>query len=194
VGAEWRDWWLGWRALIAGTAALLAIGLIDRWLEAGPRTLVEMGLGDETAHVLTALILLALLPRRSRDRFLAGALIGAVAIDFDHLPLILGADLLTRETHRPVTHSLLTVIVTVGLAVALPVPWRPIMLGIATGFVMHFWRDLASSTAGVPLLWPWQATGFRLPYDVYLASMLGCVTIATLRGFRVGDHDNGVGR
>ena len=172
----------GKRALVGLLAALLAIALIDRWLGAGQRTLWETGLADESAHLLTALLLLSVLPGWLPTRFLAGALVGAVAIDVDHLPLILGSDLLTRETNRPLSHCLLTIVVAVALAAVFPLSWRPVLLGLATGFAAHFWRDLASSTAGVPLLWPWQTTGFRVAYGVYLASLGGCVVLFALRG------------
>ena len=41
---------------------------------------------DETAHLLTALLLLQALPPRWRAKIAVPALIGSVAIDLDHIP------------------------------------------------------------------------------------------------------------
>jgi inner membrane protein len=168
-------------AFLAGITAIITIALIDLWLDAGPRTLWQTGVADETAHLLTAILLLSLLPKALPDRFFAGALVGAVAIDLDHLPLILGSDLLTRETNRPLSHSLLSIMVALALAAIAPARWRATLLGIGAGFALHFWRDMATSTAGVPLLWPLQKTGFVLPYSVYFASLIACVAVMAAR-------------
>lgn len=171
--------------LLAGSAALVAIALIDWWLSAAPRGLLARGVTDETAHLLTAIILaLALVPGHLPSRFLASVLIGAVVIDLDHLPLILGSDLLTRDTNRPLTHSLLVVIIALAAVLLLPRRWRWIALGIAAGLAAHFWRDLATSTAGVPLLWPIDGYGFRLPYGIYFAVLVICLGFAVWRSAR----------
>jgi membrane-bound metal-dependent hydrolase YbcI (DUF457 family) len=160
---------------------VLTIVLVDRWLAAGERTLPQTALADESAHLLTAFLILATVPVSLPARLVGGMLAGAVLIDLDHLPLILGSDLLTHETNRPLSHCLLSIAVAVVLATLLPQAWRWLLLGLAAGFAAHFWRDLATSTAGVPLLWPMQTTGFRLPYVIYLVSLIGCVAMPTLR-------------
>jgi inner membrane protein len=173
--------WPARRVLLVGSAALLVIVLIDAWLGGGERSLLQRAMSDETAHLLTAVLFLAAMPMVLPARFVAGALIGAVAIDLDHLPLIAGSDLLTQQTNRPFTHALLTIAIVVGLSMLLPTRWRWAGFGIAAGVAAHFWRDLATSTAGVPLLWPWQTFGFTLPYGLYLGVLIGCVGLAAMR-------------
>jgi inner membrane protein len=171
---------------LAGAAAIVIILVIDAWLGAGQRSFLEMALTDETAHLLTAIILLAALLRVLPPEAMAGVLTGVVLIDLDHLPILIGSDLLMRQTNRPLTHSLLVAVAVAAVALALPARWRWFALGVAGGIVAHFWRDMASSTAGVPLLWPWQSTGFLLPYEVYLASLVGAVAIAVWQRARSG--------
>jgi inner membrane protein len=173
--------WPARLVIFSGGAALLVIVLIDAWLGGGERSLVQRGVGDESAHVLTAVLLLAALPVALPVRFFVGALTGVVAIDLDHLPLIIGSDVLTQQTNRPFTHALLTIAIVAGLSMPLSARWRWAGFGVAAGVAAHFWRDLATSTAGVPLLWPWQTYGFMLPYGLYLGFLIGCVGIAALR-------------
>lgn len=176
--------WPWWRVLLAGSAALAIVLLIDVWLAGAQRPLLERAIADETGHLLTAVLLLVALPLALPGRFVAGALLGAVAIDLDHLPLILGSDLLTQQTNRPFTHSLVTVALIAAISFLLPARWRWLGMGLAAGLLAHFWRDLATSTAGVPLLWPWQRFGFTLPYWLYVSVLMGCVAVATWRQHR----------
>lgn len=178
--------WPGRLVVIGGGAAVLVIVLIDAWLGSEPRSLLQTAVADEAAHGLTAVLLLLAIPISLPARFIAGTFVGVVGIDIDHLPLILGSDLLTQQTNRPLTHALLTTVIVAVMAMLLPSRWRWVGLGIAAGMAAHFWRDLATSTAGVPLLWPWQTFGYRLPYGFYLAVLIGCVVIATLRRKRSG--------
>jgi hypothetical protein len=181
--ASWERWF-GAKVALAGTAAIAVIILIDRWLSSGSRTLLETGIADETGHLLTTLILLAAVAMHLPGRFLAGALIGSVAIDVDHLPLIFGSEILTQSTNRPFPHSLLTIVVVLAVTLALPPRWRWFGFGIAAGVAAHFPRDMASSTAGVPLFWPVSREGYRLPYDAYLAVLIGCVVMAVWGAMR----------
>lgn len=176
--------WPWWRVLLTGGVALAIVLLTDIWLAGGERSLLERAVSDETGHLLTAVLLLAALPPALPGRFIAGALLGAVAIDLDHLPLIFGSDLLTQQTNRPFTHCLLTVFLLAAVSRLLPAHWRWFGLGLAAGVLAHFWRDLATSTAGVPLLWPWQRFGFTLPYWLYVGVLVGCVAVATWRQHR----------
>ena len=108
---------------------------------------------DECAHLMTMLLALWALGPAITRRFLVGALIASVAIDVDHVPQHLGTQLLTPGHARPYPHSLLTIVVVLGLALA----WRrrrSLWLGVALGLVVHFWRDLSEAGPGVSLLWP----------------------------------------
>lgn len=176
-------WEVARRALSAALA-VSTIVIIDRWLSASERTLLQTGVADEIAHLLTAALLLSAFAATMRLGIAAGALAGAVVIDLDHLPLILGSNLLTHETNRPLTHCLLSIVAALALARIVPPRWRWLAVGMAAGFAAHFWRDLATSTAGVPLLWPWQSTGYVTPYPLYLGSLCVCVVIVAIHGLR----------
>lgn len=173
--------WSAWCLLWAGGAALALIRVIDWWLSAAPRGLLGRGIADESAHLLTALVLLAAFAPRAPRQLLAGVVVGAVAIDLDHVPLILGSEWLTRETNRPLTHGLLIVACMGAVSLIGPPRWRTIVLGIAIGLIAHFWRDMATSTAGVPLLWPLDHQGFTLPYPLYFGSLIASVVISVTR-------------
>ncbi len=135
---------------------------------------------DETAHLATALIVLWALGPRVCDRFLIPALVVSVAIDLDHIPGELGHDFLTRGTPRPYTHSLLSVVVVLVVATL----WRSrrdVMLGLAIGLAIHFWRDMAEADAGVSLLWPFSDHSFTLSHTGYLIVLGLCAAAAALR-------------
>ncbi len=125
---------------------------------------------DEPAHLATAFLLLAALPVPRVRPFLLGAALGAVGIDGDHLPGEFGWNIITRGTGRPVTHSLATCGALLLLARALPGPARTATVGAACGVLAHFVRDMG--TGGVPLLWPVSKRRVRVPYGVYLATLL----------------------
>jgi inner membrane protein len=134
---------------------------------------------DETAHLLTALLLLQVLPGRLRAGITAPALIGSVAIDLDHVPQYLGDNFFTVGTPRPYTHSLLTLLVLLLFALAAR-SRRNLFLGLALGVTLHFFRDLAEGTgSGVALLWPVSDHAFSYQHSTYLALMV-CVVAADL--------------
>jgi inner membrane protein len=134
---------------------------------------------DETAHFLTALLLIQLLPTVVRARVAIPALVASVAIDLDHVPQYLGDYFLTIGTPRPYTHSLLTPLVLLVLALALR-RHRVLLLGLALGVLLHFFRDLAEGNgSGVSLLWPLSDHAFSYPHATYLL-LMGCVVAAEL--------------
>ena len=145
--------------------------------------LAGAALVDEPAHAVTALVGLGALGWRLTRPVAVGTLLGAVLIYIDHVPLVLGWDVLTEGTIRPYTHSLLTVGV-VGLA-----GWwltersRRIALGAAFGLAMHLVRDMA--TGGVPLYWPVAADRITIAYGAYAALLL---VAAGLVAWREGAH------
>jgi membrane-bound metal-dependent hydrolase YbcI (DUF457 family) len=124
-------------------------------------------------------VLWALGPRIC-DRFLIGALVASVVIDLDHVPRELGHDFLTRGTQRPYTHSLLSIVVVLMVA-ALWRSRRGVLLGIAIGLTIHFWRDMSEADAGVALVWPISDHSFMLSHASYVIVMGVCAAIAALR-------------
>ncbi|MGO9497591.1 MAG: metal-dependent hydrolase [Solirubrobacteraceae bacterium] len=128
---------------------------------------------DETAHVLTTLLVLWALGPRTSERYMVPALVASVAIDLDHVPAELGANFLTAGTPRPYTHSLLTIAVVLAGALA----WRrrrDVLLGVAIGLSLHLWRDTSESGNGVSLWWPFSYRSVNAPHAGYLAAM-GCI-------------------
>lgn len=137
---------------------------------------------DETAHVLTALLVIWALGGVA-DRFLLPALVTSVAVDLDHLPRDLGQTWLTAGTPRPYTHSLLTIAVVLSVA-ALAKSRRESAIGVALGLVVHFWRDLAEPGTGVALLWPLSSASISLPHASYLGVMAVAIAAGLVRAVR----------
>jgi inner membrane protein len=139
-------------------------------------SVIPGGLLDETAHLMTTLLVVWALGPTVCRRFMAPALIASVVIDLDHVAAEFGYYEFTRGTPRPYTHSL----VTVAVALVVAVLWRrrrDLMLGIALGLIVHIVRDMAESDAGVSLLWPWSDHGYAISHAGYLAA-IGAVAVA----------------
>jgi inner membrane protein len=117
-----------------------------------------------------------LLPRSTGRRLWPWALVGAVAIDIDHVPMYTFSPDFAVDG-RPPTHSLLTVLVLAGVALACA-PARVPFAGLALGLCLHFVRDVATGP-GVPLFWPLGDAAVRVPYVAYLVVIAGAAAIAT---------------
>jgi inner membrane protein len=153
-------------------ACMLVLLAADVACQHAGTALLPGGILDEIAHFLTALLLLQALPARLRRELALPALFASVAIDLDHVPQYLGYGFLTAGTPRPYTHSLLTIAVlaTAGLLLARR---RRLLLGLALGVALHFFRDLAEGNgSGVALLWPLSDHGFSYPHAAYLTMMV----------------------
>jgi inner membrane protein len=172
------------RALVLSPVTLAIAALVLAAADWGYRlagdSFVRGGPLDEIAHLMTALLILWALGPRICKRFMIPALIASVAIDADHIPGQLGATWLTAGTPRPYTHSLLTIVVVLAIA-ALWRARRDVVLGVAIGLALHFFRDLAEGDAGVSLLWPVSYHSFQYPHGVYVAIMIVVVTIDAAR-------------
>ena len=92
-------------------------------------------------------------------------------IDLDHVPRELGHDFLTRGTPRPSRLVAEAGIVVVLVVAALWRSRRDVLLGIAIGLAIHFWRDMSEADAGVALLWPFSDHSFTLSHAGYLIVM-----------------------
>jgi inner membrane protein len=156
-----------WAVPILLAGAALAFDAADRRV---PFSVLASGPLDEVAHLTTgALGLLALAcfidaPRR----FYVAGLIASVAIDLDHIPLYLG---LGNPEQRPVTHSLITVLVVV-IAAAVSRRHRAVLAGAATGLLIHFARDIAEGPPGVRMLWPLQDTAWTASFWWFLGMII----------------------
>lgn len=183
-----------WRRLALGCVLFLLILLIDRWMAGGPHTLIALGIADESAHLSTMLIFLLAFPALRSASFILGCLAGSVLIDLDHIPLYLGSEVLTSDTNRPFTHGLLTMVIMLSLAVVTSGHVRAVCLGLAVGLGAHYLRDMATSTAGVPLLWPIDTTGFTLVYRLYAASMVLAILLSLATSIAARHKQRGPGQ
>jgi inner membrane protein len=156
--------------IVADVASMIAG---DSFLPGGPL--------DEVAHLGTAVIILwALGPRVCRPALWPVVLVATVAVDVDHIPDRLGAPWLTAGTPRPYTHSLLTILLVLLLASALR-RHRDVLLAVALGLSIHFFRDLAEPGHGVSLLWPVSDRAASLPHAAYGGVIIGCLLVGVGR-------------
>jgi inner membrane protein len=162
--------------------AVLAVVGLDGILAARSWPIAVVGLLDEPAHLLTAwLVVIAV--AGTRPRCWPWVLVGAVAIDVDHIPVYLwGGPVAGVGGGRPVTHSLVTPLALLAAAVA--VRWARSVLGaVAIGVLLHLLRDVATGP-GVPLWWPALPGSVLLPYAAYLLLLIALASISTLRRLR----------
>lgn len=156
---------------------MLGIFANDRFQRNGEVSLLRDALTDESAHAVTALLAVGALVAwrrvwRARSIWVA-ALLGGTAIDFDHLPDILGWHGLSVGTQRPYTHALPTLLLLLGIAFSQHGPRRRMLLAAAIGLATHFMRDLVEG-ATLPLLWPVTTHGFTISYGWYAAVVIAC--------------------
>jgi len=136
---------------------------------------------DEPAHLMTAWIVLAAAGSQRVRRVAGWALLGAVAIDLDHVLLYLGWWHVAPDGGRPFTHSLATVVVLLATAAAPAV--RIPALGLAVGVVLHLFRDLGTGP-GVPLWWPLSGHSVTIPYRAYVAVLTLATIVAVAAALR----------
>lgn len=157
------------RPLVFPALALL-LGL-DTFLHQREPSRLVTGILDESAHALTAGLLVTALPLPRDEPFLRGVLAGAILIDLDHIPGEFGWPILTRGSGRPLVHSLPTITALLLAAAWSAPPRRSCILGATAGALTHLFRDMA--TGGAPLRWPLDKRRVKIPYGLYLALLSG---------------------
>jgi inner membrane protein len=160
------------------TAGLCLILLVDGAQRAKAWPVPVMGLLDESAHLITAALVVGSVPRTVVRSVWPWVLIGSVAIDVDHLPLYAGVSGFRVDGGRPPSHSLALVLLLLAGA-AIPALRKP-LVGLAGGVILHIVRDMATGP-GVPLFWPLIPENFLLPYPVYVALMVLSTVGSTVR-------------
>jgi inner membrane protein len=146
--------------LVAPILAVLGIVALDLVAAVRSWPIPVKGLLDEPAHLLTACVALSVYAP-GRTRAWPWVLLGAVAIDLDHIPLYLWGGPVATGGGRPVTHSATTVAALLVIALVVP-KVRTAASGLAAGVLLHFVRDIATGP-GVPLLWPLHPDPARSP-------------------------------
>jgi len=171
------------RLLKASTVAVpyvpLLVFLIDLALLRRHR-LVIVGMLDESAHVMTALLAHLAFRFPVTRQAILGTLVGATLLDLDHVPQFLGSRILAARTERPVTHSLGGLGVVVAVALASPRSLRQFLAFTAFGVLTQLVRDMA--TGGVPLAWPLSEQEVSLPYGMYGGLVFLLATSVLARG------------
>gem|GEM_PF-1289759 len=152
----------GWLAagIILGDAML-------NWTSPG---LAMAGAIDESAHVATTLLIGGASIKHMDGLERAGAYLGSMAIDVDHVPLLVLKLPMESAEDRPVTHSLVTILALTSASLLVPGRPRHLLKGLVAGTISHFLRDLA--TGGVPLAWPFSRRLVKVPYVAYAALLL----------------------
>ncbi len=164
------------RLVLAVAVLVLALHPV---LQAIRAPLYVLGPLDWSAHLATAVVLLANAPIALRARVVVGALLASVVIDLDHVPGYLGWDGLAQGLPRPFPHSLATPLLVLGGAALLERRHRPVALGVALGLLAHLFRDLSTGD-GVALLWPLSGAAVRVPFWLEAAALAALATRAWL--------------
>lgn len=151
-------------------AVMLAIVLLDHFIVHPPTKglgefYLRHGLGDEVGHLLTAVVCVLAAWALGIGVVLWPALLGSTLIDFDHLLLKAGLIPLAHGTGRPVTHSIVPLLVLLACAIHFRHS-RRLWLSAAFGFSTHLWRD--ASTSPVMMGWPVWRGLVSYPYWVYV--------------------------
>jgi inner membrane protein len=166
-------------SVIAALAVVLAFdAVVDKnW------PLPVLGLFDEIGHLATAWVLLvALLPNGCRP-LVPWALLGAVLIDVDHIPLyVWGVGTANDSQGRPITHSLTIVLVLLALS-RLHGRLRTPLSGLALGVVLHLTRDVVTGP-GAPVFLPITGKSALAPYSLYVGLLCLAAAWAVLRPVR----------
>jgi len=159
---------------------LALLGVVSLDLVTGSRawSIPQMGLLDEPAHLLTAGLALSATGEERRKVWL-WVLLGAIAIDVDHIPLYLWGAPVAVDGGRPVTHSLTTALFLAAVAAAVP-RVRTAAGALSAGVVLHLLRDAATGP-GVPVFWPARPESAFLSHWAYV---LVCFTLAAVASAR----------
>ena len=165
-----RCWRISSLAVLACLAVIAAADLM-MWL-LKPLPVGVQGLLDETAHAATGLVALSASGVAFELPVVLAVLGGSLLIDSDHVPGLLGSDVLTHGTPRPYTHSLVSVIAVAAAAMLARRDARKLVVVSGLALVMHFFRDMTEPDGvGVAWLWPLSDRSFALGYVWYAAAM-----------------------
>ncbi len=167
------------RSAAQPAALLVAVVGLDLVIRAADPGYAVLGMLDEPAHLATGVLVTAAVSAARGGlpgSTWVGALCATVLIDVDHLPLVLGSDLLTAGTPRPYAHSLATVLcLGVCAVVARRRPLSRVLTGCVIGVSAHLLRD--AGTAPIALWWPLSNAGVTMPYAAYLAVLAGAALL-----------------
>jgi hypothetical protein len=161
-------------AMLMAPAMVLIMG-IDLRLR-GSEDILTHGIVDETAHLLTALVIFSAIRALGFPVNWPMALFGAIVADVDYLLIREGLMDHVGDTSRGLLHTLGPALGVIAIGLAVP-PLRVVLLSLGVGMLTHVLRD--SATASTSLLWPLSDHAFHLRYSVYLAVLIGFTLITT---------------
>jgi inner membrane protein len=166
-------------SIFGAIVSLAIIFLVDYYFKIASPRLITIAILDELAHISTAFLFLIVFKRFVNLPFAAGCLAGAVLIDLDRLPELFSTGTLVAQPERPITHSLVSVLGLLLIAVVLSAQFRWVFIGAALGVAMHLLRDLA--TGGVLLLWPVHSANIELSYAAYAVMIVALALVPMVR-------------
>ena len=168
-------------------ACVLVIAVADLviWLAHVPYA--AEALFDEPAHAAIGILALAAVAVSISAPVVIAMLAGSLLIDLDHLPDVLGSNVLEHGVPRPYTHSLLTVVVVLAVALLLrDRTLRRLALVVAVALCLHFVRDMAEPHGpGVSLLWPLSDRPVTLAYGWWAGLVALLALLAFARRIRL---------
>ena len=165
-------WLLRGLAVLMAPAMVVIMG-IDLRIRGQERLLIH-GTADEIAHVLTAVVMLSALYALGRNVSWVAGLLGAIAIDVDHLLIPEGRIDAIANTSRSALHTLGPALAVLAIGTVIW-PMRAWFWSFGFGMLTHLFRD--SATSELPLAWPLGDDSFHLRYSLYLTIMVACTIV-----------------
>jgi hypothetical protein len=161
-------------AMLMAPAMVVIMG-VDLRLR-GREEILTHGIVDETAHILTALVIFSAIRAVGFPVNWPMVLFGAVIADADYLMIGEGMMEQLGDSSRGWLHTAGPALGVILVGLAIP-PLRVFLLSLGIAMLTHIMRD--SATAETAWLWPVNDHVFHLRYSFYLAILVAFGLITT---------------
>lgn len=161
-------------AMLMAPAMVIIMG-VDLRLRGSEEVLVH-GIVDETAHILTALVIVSAIRAVGFPVNWPMVLFGAVIADADYLMIRDGMMHELGDSSRGWLHTAGPALGVILVGLAIP-PLRVFLLSLGIAMLTHILRD--SATARTAWLWPIDDQSFHLRYSYYLAILVAFSLVTT---------------